>query len=725
MLPYVLRLYSTIGPEDSGDRAMRTLLIDNYDSFTFNVAQAIAAVNGEPPLVIRNDEYRFDALLELKFDNVVISPGPGSPANERDFGVCRAVVEDARWPILGICMGFQGIALLAGARVDRAPEPWHGRGCFINHDGTGLFDGMPSPFFGIRYHSLHVPSLDGTDLIETARTDDGLLMAFRHRDKPIWGVQFHPESVSTDSGRRIFENFRDLSLRRVRPGARSSRAGATGRRSRNRSETDRLPLQWRKISDAAPAETVFSDLFGERSDAVWLDSNAELAGRSRFSFMGAPSAEADAVLTYRSRTRTLEIRDAAGTRTRSESVFDYLKHELAAREADASGLPFEFAGGYIGYFGYELKGECGGQYHHESDLPDAYFIRVSRFVAFDHASSDCYVVAVGNEADGGEVWIDETVERIARLTPPESDEGGGDNGVTSFHLEQDRDRYMAGIGIALDKIRSGESYQVCLTNRTRGPFRGDPLGLYRVLRRRNPAPFSAFLRAGDFAVLCSSPERFIHISTEGTIETRPIKGTAPRSDDPERDRRYRLDLVDSEKNRSENLMIADLLRNDLGRVAEVDTVRVPSLMALESYQTVHHLVSTVQATLSADHDAIDCIRAAFPGGSMTGAPKIRTMEIIDDLESSARGVYSGALGYLSWSGAVDLNIVIRTMVVAGGEITIGMGGGIVALSDPADEFDEAVLKGRALVEAVQEYADRAARDAHTIGRRRQGDVGSS
>lgn len=677
---------------------MRTLLIDNYDSFTFNVAQAIASVNGEEPLVVKNDELSYDELSQLDFDNIVISPGPGAPDNVRDFGVCREVVLYAGRPILGICMGFQGVALLSGARVVPAPEPWHGRGSLIVHGGDDLFDGIPSPFFGIRYHSLHVPSLEGTDLEVTARTDDGILMAFRHPTRPVWGVQFHPESVSTEYGRRIFENFRDLALRRVTPPARKSvlrrplgprpdSAGESGPR-----------VRFRKLTDPPPADRVFAQVFGRRRPAVWLDSNGVLSGRSRFSFMAGDPAS---VLYYRSEGRRLEVATSAGTEVMENSIFDYLKTALALHPVDASELPFAFCGGYIGYFGYELKGECGGAYRHRSGLPDACFLRVLRFLAFDHSSGECYVVAVGDR-EGDAEWIDGVARRL-RESAPASETDAPAVGAPLFELEQDRGCYMGAVGSALAKIRAGESYQVCLTNRAVASFDGDPIGLYNVLRRRNPAPFSAFFETDDFAVLSSSPERFLRISRDGAVEACPIKGTISRSAHPRADMHLREALLQSEKNRSENLMIADLLRNDLGRTAQIGSVHVPSLMALESYETVHHLVSTVHAQLAPGHDAIDCIRAAFPGGSMTGAPKVRTMEILDDLESSARGVYSGALGYLSYSGAVDLNIVIRTMVVAGRRMTLGMGGGIVALSDPREEFDEAMLKAEALTDAVREY----------------------
>jgi para-aminobenzoate synthetase len=737
---------------------MRTLLIDNYDSFTFNVAQAIAGVNGEEPVIVKNDELSVAELLDLNFDNIVISPGPGSPVNDRDFGICGEVIERATCPILGICMGFQGIALLSGASVVPSPEPWHGRGSFVTHDGTGLFEGIPSPFFGIRYHSLHVPSLEGTDLVVTARTDDGMLMAFAHARRPIWGVQFHPESVATEYGSRIFENFRDLSLREAAPSVRNLVANLKPVDVLPDSERKELPVRSKRLADAPPAELVFASVYGEQESAVWLDSNAVLSGRSRFSFMADASGPGDHLLRYRSRGRKLEIVSHSGSEIVTESIFDYLKSSLRSVRADSSSLPFDFCGGYIGYLGYELKGECGGEYQYESDLPDAFYLRVSRFLAFDHANGDCYVVAVGGHPDDGDdrdegdrhdgdatLWIADTVARIEQLDteppgvreprkghvteppgvreprkghvtePPGVREPRKGHVAHRFQLEQDKAQYLEHIDIALERIRAGESYQVCLTNRARTEFDGDAFGLYQTLRQRNPAPFSAFLKCEAFSILCSSPERFLRILPDGVVESRPIKGTMNRSSDPVEDVRLREELLHSEKNRSENLMIADLLRNDLGRTAQIGTVQVPSLMAVESYETVHHLVSTVQSQLAESRDALDCIRSAFPGGSMTGAPKIRTMEIIDRLESSARGVYSGALGYLSYSGAVDLNIVIRTMVVAGGAISVGMGGGVVALSDPQEEFDEALLKARALMDAVADHCRSDVGTAHSVG----------
>ncbi|MEO1057577.1 MAG: anthranilate synthase component I family protein, partial [Actinomycetota bacterium] len=228
----------------------------------------------------------------------------------------------------------------------------------------------------------------------------------------------------------------------------------------------------------------------------------------------------------------------------------------------------------------------------------------------------------------------------------------------------------------------------------------DPLLVYEALRRVSPVPHAAYFDVGEFAVLSASPERFVRVDREGVIEAKPIKGTAGRHHDRAVDEARAETLRTNEKDRSENLMIVDLLRNDLGEVAEVGSVSVPRLFDIETFSTVHQLVSTVRAQLRDGLSAFDCVDAAFPGGSMTGAPKKRTMEIIDRLESGPRGVYSGALGYFAHNGSADLSIVIRTVVVHPDRATIGAGGAIVALSDPAAELAEMKLKTQATLRAL-------------------------
>jgi para-aminobenzoate synthetase len=269
-----------------------------------------------------------------------------------------------------------------------------------------------------------------------------------------------------------------------------------------------------------------------------------------------------------------------------------------------------------------------------------------------------------------------------------------------MEMRHDPSAYLARIKECLKEIREGNTYEVCLTNQLNAKGTLDTMNCYRALRSINPAPYSAYLKFPDLAVLCSSPERFLTVDAARWVESKPIKGTLSRGDSQVEDEARKNQLTSSEKDRAENLMIVDLVRNDLGSVCEVGSVGVTKLFAVESYATVHQLVSTIRGRLPVDTSAFDCVRAAFPGGSMTGAPKIRTMQIIDRLEGAARGIYSGSLGYFGLDGSADLNIVIRTIVVQGETISVGIGGAIVALSDAEAELEESLLKGRALVDAL-------------------------
>ncbi len=240
-----------------------------------------------------------------------------------------------------------------------------------------------------------------------------------------------------------------------------------------------------------------------------------------------------------------------------------------------------------------------------------------------------------------------------------------------------------------------------LSQRFHAPFGGSPLGLYRRLRARNPAPFGAYLEFAGAQVASISPERFLRLdAATGVAEARPIKGTRPRGTTPAEDRALARELLESEKDRAENVMIVDLLRNDLGKLCRPGSVRVPTLFALESHPTVHHLVSTVTGELADGADAFDLLLAAFPGGSVTGAPKIRAMQIIAELERAPRGLYCGAIGYVAATGAMDFNIPIRTIVLQGGAATFHAGAGIVWDSDPAAEYQETLAKARSMIDAL-------------------------
>ena len=321
------------------------------------------------------------------------------------------------------------------------------------------------------------------------------------------------------------------------------------------------------------------------------------------------------------------------------------------------------------------------------------------------------------------------VAAAASSHPPAAASGLGL--LAGFEPARGESRYLEDICAVFEALRRGDSYEVCLTTQMRRAAPPPPpLALYCTLRRVNPAPYAAYLRLdprrrpaargdaaadtdaadadaadelgeGGFAVCCSSPERFLRLTADGAIESKPIKGTAARGATADEDAAARDALRASEKDRAENLMIVDLIRNDLGRVCEVGSVVVPSLMNIESFASVHQLVSTVCGQLAPEHDALDAVAAAFPPGSMTGAPKVRTMRIIDELEQAApRGVYSGALGFISVDGTTDLNVVIRTAVVSPSGVSLGAGGAVVTMSDGPAEWQEVLLKARPVMKAV-------------------------
>jgi para-aminobenzoate synthetase len=678
---------------------MRTLLIDNHDSFTYNLFQLLAEVNGREPLVVRNNEATWEELEGLGLDNVVVSPGPGRPDAAADFGVCAEAIRRCEKPLLGVCLGHQGIGWLEGGEVEPAPEPMHGHVVEIEHDGSPLFAGTPSPFQATRYHSLALARPLPPTLREIA-TSGGVPMAVEHRERPQWGLQFHPESIATPQGKRLLENFRDLTPRREGPVA-----------FRSQRETKAAPgsltaLEVRRLDGLPDAEAAFVALYGESESAFWLDSSRPGA-RARFSFMGDSSGSLAELITHACNSHNLE-----------NSIFDRLKFRAAQlRPAELPDLPFEFDCGFVGYLGYELKAECGYVSRHESEQPDAAFLFADRVLAFDHEAQCTYLLCLHrpDEEEAAEAWLDTTARRLDALRAG-GESGGGphlqvgpppDTPPSTLALSRTREQYLADVEASLGHLLAGDSYEICLTDELSLSTDADPLNLYRRLRRANPAPFAAYLRFGDLAVLSSSPERFLRVSRGGEAEARPIKGTSRRGAAPAEDAELAAALAADEKNRAENLMIVDLLRNDLGRVCEVGSVEVPQLMETETYETVHQLVSAVRGRLRSEVTAADAARACFPPGSMTGAPKLRTTEILDRLEGAARGVYSGAIGWFGLGGGADLAVAIRTIVLSDGRATIGAGGAVVLQSDPEREYEEMLLKAAAPLRAFHPGADPA------------------
>jgi len=394
------------------------------------------------------------------------------------------------------------------------------------------------------------------------------------------------------------------------------------------------------------------------------------------------------------------------TETRFGNPWSILRELRKPYEQYALAEPTALAGGGIaGYWAYDLGRFVERVPEFAQDdlrLPELCVGFYSEILSFDHANGQWEATAI-EPCDNS---LPPIVERLYRLVsalqvkpviePPPAMQNLP---PPQYKSNMDRREYERAVKKVLDYISSGDIFQANMTQRLQAPVSVSPQEFYLCLRKRNPAPFAAYLDCGDFAVCSSSPELFLRAKGSRVL-TRPIKGTRPRGKTAAEDEALRNELLSSDKDRAELAMIVDLERNDMGRVCSYGSVRVTEPLVIEQYPTVHHLVATIEGEVHPRYDVIHLLRACFPGGSITGAPKVRAMEIIEELEHHRRSVYTGAIGYLGFNGCSDLNIAIRTAVVMNGQAIFGVGGGIVADSDPALEYEESLHKARGMLEAV-------------------------
>ncbi|MCH7576393.1 MAG: aminodeoxychorismate synthase component I [Chloroflexi bacterium] len=421
------------------------------------------------------------------------------------------------------------------------------------------------------------------------------------------------------------------------------------------------------VNDERPPSLISLGRICDEPYGFWLDSVLADDRLGQNSFWGT-----DPFLILRSSGTAIELWTRGGTHRFSGSPFETLRQLL--RDYHHMGPARGASGGAVGYFAYELKRFVEKLPQHAADdlgLPECYLCFYKRIARFDPRP-----LAAAGSAVPRHSPMDSTD------VPPSSFTSAG---------------YKGAVQRVRDYIFAGDIYQANLSQRFHLPLMNSPFDVYLQLRSHNPAPFSAYINLPEVQLLSASPERFLRFDPGNRrLQTRPIKGTRPRGRTEEEDEALARKLLASEKDRAENVMIVDLERNDLGRVAEIGSVRVTELASLETLPTVFHLASTVEATLREDRDVVDLLLATFPGGSITGAPKIRAMEIIDELEPTARSVYTGAIGYLGFDGSIDLNIAIRTILVRHGVAYFQAGGGIVADSDPEMEYQETLHKASAL-----------------------------
>jgi para-aminobenzoate synthetase component 1 len=446
--------------------------------------------------------------------------------------------------------------------------------------------------------------------------------------------------------------------------------------------------------------------------AFFLDSGMDPAKLGRYSFVGS-----DPFLVLKSRGDELTLLGSGREEIRTGSPFTLLGELMEEYRLDADGAPTPLAGGAVGYLGYDLCHfieRVPSMARDDLHLPECCLGFYDVAITFDHLHHRAFIVSSGfPEQDEGprlrrarerlsqvKAALEVCPRRSTRQHPnrplPPSAPGGGGMALRSNFTHDD---YLRAVAVARDHITAGEIYQVNLSQRFDGHLAVDPWGLYQRLRSINPAPFAACLHLDEVKVLSASPERFLKVDGD-RVETRPMKGTRPRGRSETEDAALARELRDSIKDRAENVMIVDLERNDLGRVCRIGTVNVSELCTLERYPTVFQLTSCVEGRMADGKSPVDLLQACFPGGSVTGAPKVRAMEIIDDLEPTRRGIYTGSIGYLGFGGQMDLSIVIRTIMVKGDRVYLQVGGGIVYDSDPEEEYQETLHKAEALFQAL-------------------------
>ncbi|KAL4783848.1 ADC synthase [Aspergillus varians] len=774
------RTFNTMG-------TLKVLIIDHYDSYTNNILQllqgsVVDAAGQEYPewsvAIVRFDQFSWDTFstdILPSLDAIILSPGPGSPEREADFGFNSRLVREANVPILGICLGHQGIGTTFGAKIIHTPNIKHGQICQVLHKDIGVLRDLPQGFDAVRYNSLVLDFEDlPSDLEATAWTYDPedasqkVLMGIQHKHRPIFGTQWHPESVCSTYGVQIVHNFRNVVLdfwAQRTPWNRWTTHEIVTKAALPKSIQDENVIkQAAQVAPSVPlgtptpdeypyvvkaatlgkgpsAQLVFQSLVkGTSADGeVWLDSAKVRDSHSRNSYL-APAAFA---LSYSSKTQSVSIYQN-GAPLKSEKLqttywtwldafhqdiiqknTETLASALLGQDPDV-GQPL-LQVGLLGYFGYELKREslpgytytaspnqAAGQ-HSDSRLlftntvfrldnytgewtvfgliqkgptdPVGEFINSPTKVGLSEAQFDAIIAQARGVFSTGSHLPSPTPEPLPPFTALDNEE-----------------TYSETIRAAQQAIKEGETYELTLTTRfeATSPKANDPYALYLALRARNPAPYSAYVNfpSHDLSILSSSPERFISIDRDGVAEMKPIKGTLAVSPDPQEDERRKNQLATDVKELAENLMIVDLIRSDLHNISPSKSIKVPKLLHVESYETVHQLVTTIQSHIAPTIGSVKAIERCFPPGSMTGAPKLRSVQLLDGLEQHReRGIYSGSLGYLCASGSVDQSVVIRTIVRTGDKLELGAGGAITWLSEADKEWEEVLVKANAVAEA--------------------------
>lgn len=750
---------------------LRVLILDHYDSFTYNIVNLIAKCNDNiVPYIVANNACTYTDIQHLinchNINCIIIGPGPGHVNDSATLGVTSDVLRNITdVPILGICLGLQALVHIRGGHVVHT-QPMHGQLCTITHNAQSpLYAGAPRQFQTIRYNSLtgdrdSIP--ESLTVVAVCRDDNTVQAVEDSTGLPIYGVQYHPESVCSQYGETLMRNFISIAKQynstqqRTQQWCNKHCAAHWKADYRNttllRSAAQRVPavsrtlrLQHKRVNINIDPERVYTYLYADKQSdltSYWLDSSKSDGTRqTRFSYISDTTGEHAYVVTYQLHNKTAAVlqNGQCVQQWQSDDIFDDIESITVQYQHTAllGALPFDYQCGFASYISYEMHqttlpaSHIHQQTHkqHTSDeqqhlmsnqYPDALFIFSDRLLVYDNDELCWYAVALVDTASSAanEQWLN-SVEGLLHnaqqhmYTHPVLTKAHP-NLQSQWRFNEAQ--YKQLINDGLQQLRDGNSYELCLTNHTSLTQRIDPLALYINLRTINPAPYAAFFNidlsalpgttVNKLGICSSSPERFVQVTRnsagELVCECKPIKGTIARGRSVQSDKANIQQLQSSAKDYAENLMIVDLIRNDLSHVCELSSIAVPKLMHIETYATVHQLVSTITGKLSASNTAVDCIKALFPPGSMTGAPKISSVDILGTLEQQPRGIYSGCIGYISLNGTCDTSVVIRTIVCTNDQhISIGAGGAITHQSNVNAEYSEVLLKAQAPLRALQ------------------------
>lgn len=694
-------------------------------------------IHGSVIDIIRNDDLSIE---ELKcrlpyYSAVIVGPGPGSPANEKDIGVIKHLWHlnsDHLLPIFGVCLGFQSLALEFGANLRRLKIVKHGQISRLIHKHQNLYENLGHVDV-VRYHSLHVSLEDSSsaNLDRLAWTNDKedngiVLMAVAHKSRPFWGVQYHPESICSTHGVEIISNFWKFAESWSRVRIRSMPAPhpihphlnswpavkwAITRDLASERTNERPALVLTEVIDSffVPAPVVherLNDIGGDHHSAL-LDSASD---PGRFSIIPC-SLSTSQFISFKAGDDYLESRDPKSTKRLElggSTIWEWLRNFMFSKRASHGSPHSPFWGGLVGMLSYELGAQLLVPGANEPAQDDLLMIFVERSIVLDTKNGLAYVQSI---VPNDHAWIEGCCKvlkttlhsyRQASQYVPIS--------VTPKDVKlPEKLQYISKVQQAQHFLESGDSYELCLTARTHVTLQALPSpanqrarswSLYKRLRERNRAPFSCYFRLRNTTMLGSSPERFLSFTRDGTCQLRPIKGTASKELCPSRQEAEVALSVPKEF--AENLMIVDLIRHDLYGITGTD-VLVRKLCSVEEYATVWQLVSVIEGQTVPGSGPL-VLGAVLPPGSMTGAPKKRSVEILDELEGDKRGMYSGVCGYFDVGGGGDFSVIIRSCIhrpqeissqPAGDEVwEIGAGGAITALSDPESEWEEMLVKLR-------------------------------